>query len=232
RDVIRYGRFHLDSGTASGVANVVSPESLLQMREPAMPVPGTQLQMGRDWFVQDAAGERVFFHGGDTLGQHTDFVAIPEQGFALIVLTNGQGGGSAAAVAALNAALAQVPALARLVGQIGLTQSLIVPADAPTVTLPADEVDDYAGRYADPGVVITLAEKGEGLEGSTEMIEQPGSLQPALLPPAAPPAPVAFLAKDMGVTNGARLPFVRDAEGRIGWLSAGLCLLPRVDAEA
>jgi hypothetical protein len=188
--------------------------------------------MGRDWFVQDVAGTRVFFHGGDTLGQHTDFFAIPEQDFVLIVLTNGQGGGGFAAVAALNTALAQFPALTPLVGQLGITQSLIAPADAPTVTLPAEELAAYVGRYADPGVVITLAEKGEVLEGATEMIEQPGSWQPALWPPAAPPAPVAFLAKDMGVSNGARLPFVRDAEGRVQWVSAGLRLVPRVDADA
>jgi CubicO group peptidase (beta-lactamase class C family) len=231
RDVIRYGRFHIDAGTATGPANVVSPDSLLQMREPAMPVPGTSMQMGRDWFVQDVEGTRVFFHGGDTPGQHTDFFAIPEQGFVLIVLTNGQGGGGLAAVAALNAALAQFPALAPLVGQIGITQSLIAPADAPPVNLPAEELAAYTGGYADPGVVITLAEKGEALEGSTEMIEQPGSWQPALRPPAAPPAPVAFLAKDMGVSNGARLPFVRDAEGRVQWVSAGLRLVPRVDAD-
>jgi hypothetical protein len=31
-----------------------------------------------------------------------------------------------------------------------------------------------------------------------------------------PPAPVAFLAKDLGVTNRLRLPFVRDGEGRVG----------------
>jgi len=232
RDVLRYGRFHIDAGTVPGPANVVSPDSLIQMREPAMPIPGTPIQMGRDWFVQDVEGTRVFFHGGDTLGQHTDFFAIPEQHFALVVLTNGQGGGGLAAVAALNTALAQFPALAPLTGQIGITQSLIAPADAPTVTLSAEELAAYAGRYADPGVVITLAEKGEGLEGSTQMIEQPGSWQPVLRPPAAPPALVAFLAKDMGVSHGARLPFVRDAEGRVGWVSSGLRLVPRVEGQA
>ncbi len=232
RDVLRYGRFHIDAGAVTGAANVVSPDSLAQMREPAMPVPGTPLQMGRDWFLQDVEGTRVIFHGGDTLGQHTDFFAIPEQRFALVVLTNGQGGGGLAAVAALNTALAQFPALAPLVGQIGITQSLIAPSDAPTMTLTADEVAAYAGRYADPGLVITLAEKGEGLEGSTEMIEQPGVGQPAIRPPTAPPVPVAFLAKDMGVSNGQRLPFVRDAEGRVEWVAVGLRLVPRVDAEA
>ncbi len=197
-----------------------------------MPVPGTSMQMGRDWFVQDVEGTRVFFHGGDTLGQHTDFFAIPEPGFVLIVLTNGQGGGGLAAVAALNAALAQFPALAPLVGQIGITQSLIAPADAPTVTLPTEELAEYAGRYADPGMIVTFTESGEGLEGSTEMVEQPGSWQPAFQPPAALPVSISFLAKDMGVSNGARLPFVRDEDGQVGWVSAGLRLVPRVEAEA
>jgi CubicO group peptidase (beta-lactamase class C family) len=232
RDVIRYGRFHMNAGTVPGHANVVSPESLRRMREPAIPIPGTPIQMGRDWFVQDVVGTRVFYHGGDTLGQHTDFFAIPEQRFALVVLTNGQGGGSAVALVALDSALAQFPALAPLAGKIGLIPALIAPPDAPTVTLSADELAEYAGRYADPGQVVIVAMDGEGLEASTEMTEQPGAWQPTLWPPTAPAAPVTFLARDMGVANGARLPFVRDAEGRVGWVSAGLRLVPRVDDDA
>ena len=73
RDVLRYGRFHLAAGTIAGPANIVSPNSLRQMQEPAMPIPGTSLQIGRDWFVQDVAGMRVFSHDGDTLGQHTAY---------------------------------------------------------------------------------------------------------------------------------------------------------------
>jgi hypothetical protein len=83
---------------------------------------------------------RVFSHNGDTLGQHTDFLAIPAQQFALIVLTNGQGGGSLAATAALDAALAQFPALTPLVGKLGLTHALLAQAGAPTVTLSADDL--------------------------------------------------------------------------------------------
>jgi hypothetical protein len=60
------------------------------------------------------------------------------------------------------------------------------------------------------------------------MIAQPGSWQPAFQPAAAPPASISFLAKDMGVSNGARLPFVRDADGRVGWVSVGLRLIPRI----
>jgi CubicO group peptidase (beta-lactamase class C family) len=232
RDVLRYGRFHLGAETVTGAANVVSPESLLQMREPAIAIAGTAIQMGRDWFVQDVEGTRVFYHGGDTLGQHTDFYAIPEQRFVLVVLTNGQGGGSPAATAALDAALTQIPALAPLAGTIGLGPALLAPPDAQTVTLPADEVAAYAGRYADPGQVFTFAEQGEGLDLSLEQIIQPGALLPAIQPPPPPltPITVAFLAEDVAVINQQRMPFVRDADGRVQWVSSGLRLVPRVDA--
>ena len=182
-----------------------------------MPIPGTSLQIGRDWFVQDVAGMRVFSHEGDTPGQHTDFLAIPAQQFALIVLTNGQGGGLAAtaALAALDAALAQFPALTPLVGKLGLTHALWAPAGAPTVTLSADDLTAYAGRYADLDEVLTFARSGDGLTVTKEQLIQPGSWQPAIQSPPGPgPAvPLTFLAKDIALVNGARLPFVRDASG-------------------
>jgi CubicO group peptidase (beta-lactamase class C family) len=228
RDVLRYGRFHFAAGTIAGPANIVSPNSLRQMQEPAMPIPGTALQIGRDWFVEDVAGMRVFEHNGDTLGQHTDFIVIPAQQFALIVLTNCLSGGGLAATAALDAALAQFPALMPLVGKLGLTHALLAPAGAPTVTLSADDLTAYAGRYADPGEVLTFTRSGEGLTVTGELLIQPGSWQPAIQPPPAPAAPVTFLAKDMALANGARVPFVRDASGRVQWVSFGLRLVPRL----
>jgi CubicO group peptidase (beta-lactamase class C family) len=228
RDVLRYGRFHLAAGTVAGPANIVSPNSLRQMQEPAIPVPGMPIQMGRDWFVQDEAGMRVFWHPGDTLGQHADFFAIPAQQFALTVLTNGQFGGSLAGAAALDAALAQFPALTPLVGRLGEKRALLAPAGAPTVTLLADDLAAYAGRYADPGQVLTFTRSGDGLRVTVELLAEPGSWQPAIQPPPAPAAPVTFLAKDMALAYGGRVPFVRDASGRVQWVSSGLRLVPRV----
>jgi hypothetical protein len=188
--------------------------------------------MGRDWFVQDIAGTRVFWHAGDTEGQHADFFAIPDQRFVLVVLTNGQGGGSAAATAALDAALAQFPALAPLVDTIGLGHALQAPPDAATITLPANQVAEYAGRYADPGQALTVTVEGTGPELSIEHIDQPGAYVDTIRPPTAPPVPVAFLAKDMADVNGARVSFVRDQEGRVQWVAVGLRLMPRVEAKA
>ena len=39
---------------------------------------------------------------------------------------------------------------------------------------------------------------------------------------------MTFLAKDVALVNGVRLPFVRDASGRVQWVSSGARLVPRV----
>src|SRR5262249_293351 len=88
RDVLRYARLHLRAHAAPERASVVQPASLRRMQEPAVPVPGTPLWMGLDWFSQAVDGLRAIMHGGDTLGQHTVFLAVPERGFALILLLN------------------------------------------------------------------------------------------------------------------------------------------------
>lgn len=232
RDMIRYTRFHMERGTAPGAANVVSPDSLAQMQEPAVEIPGTSLQMGMDWIVQDVDGVRAIFHSGDTHGQHADLVVVPGHGFALVVLTNGQSGGSVVAAAALDAALAGIPELAPLTGRIGLLPALLVAPDAPTVNLPPEQVAEYAGRYADPGQVMTLVQADDGLELSIELLTQPDAWLPAINAPLPPTAPVAFLEEDVAVANQLRLPFVRDSEGRVGWVSSGLRLVPRVDEDA
>ena len=131
------------------------------------------------------------------------------------------------AAAALDVALAEIPALAPHVGQIGLLPALLAPADAPTVDLPPTQEEEYVGHYADPGQAITLTSTDDGLEVSVETIEQPGAFLPSIFPSPSPVAPVAFLDTDMAVAGGGRLPFVRDEDGRVAWISAGLRLLPR-----
>lgn len=236
RDVLRYARFHLAAGTAqtpagavAGGASIVSGESLLRMREPVMDAPGLPVSMGRNWFVQEVAGTRVFLHNGDTPGQHAEFLAVPEHGFAFVLLTNSSGGGLAA-MQILDAALASYPGLEPLSGKVGLTQAFLVPADAPTVALPPEKLAEYAGRYADPGAIHTVVVRDGGLEVTSEVIEAPGTFQSAIQPLPSLPVAIAFLAEDEGVVNGVvRQPFVRDAAGRVGWLSSGLRLIPRAD---
>jgi CubicO group peptidase (beta-lactamase class C family) len=233
-DVLRYARFHMDRGVAPGDANLVHPETLARMHEPAVDVPGLPLQMGMNWFVQDIDGVRAFFHGGDTLGQHTELVAIPDQDFAMVVLTNGQGGGGIASAMALDAALAEIPELSSLSGRIGLHHALLIDGDPPPIELSSDERAEYVGRYADPGQVYTFELTDDGLEVSAETIQEPGAWQPAIVPPPPPAAAAAveFLEEDIAMINRQRMPFVRNADGQVGWVSVGLRLLPRDDADA
>lgn len=229
RDVIRYGRFHIAHGTVAGPANIVSPESLAEMKEPALPVAGTSLWMGRNWFVQDIDGIRAIGHSGDTLGQHTDFFAVPEYGFAIVVLTNGQPG-SGASFAAVDAAVRQVPELAPLAGQLGLVPALMTPADASPLDVAEAELEEYAGRYANLDTTVEVTLQDDGLHVSSATSADPEVWQPVLPAPTAQPAQFALVEPDIaGIPGGPKLPFVRDADGRVGWLSAGLRLIPRAD---
>lgn len=233
RDVIRYAHFHLGASgmsAAAGRARVVQPASLRRMQEPSVPVPGLPLQMGLDWFILDVRGVRMIAHAGDTPGQHTHFVLVPAHGFAFVLLTNGQGGGAAAAVDALDEALALYPGLGALAGPEGFAYAGSVPADAPAITLSPEQLAAYAGRYADPGRALIFTPTANGLERTVEEMPEPGVYRGAIEPPPSQePLPVTFLGEDMGVVAGQALqPFVRNSAGRVGWVLQGLQLLPRV----
>jgi CubicO group peptidase (beta-lactamase class C family) len=228
RDVLRYARLHLGAQAAPERASIVQPASLRRMQEPAVPVPGLPLWMGLDWFIQDIDGLRVISHNGDTLGQHTVFVAVPERGFALALLLNGQPGALAELVA-LDEAMSRYSGLERLSGQVGLTRALVAPEDAPTVALTPEQLAAYAGRYVDPGEADTFGLTADGLERTIELTPEPGSVEPAIAAPPPEPAPITFLAHDRAVAGELRLPFVRNATGGVGWVADGLRLRPRAD---
>ena len=225
RDVLRYARLHLGL-EPPGRTRILKPASLRAMQEPAVPVPGLPLSMGRSWFTQDVDGLRVISHDGDTLGQHTVFLAVPQRRFAFILLLNGQPG-AVAGLAALDEALSRYPGLAALSGKAGIMRALLVEPDVPDVG-PGERLRTYAGRYADPGLAETFLIAGPGLERSVDPTPEPGTWQPAILPPPPQPAPVAFLERDIAVSGGMRLPFVRNRDGEVGWVADGLRLRPRV----
>lgn len=233
RDVVRYARMHLGMDGPAGAKPpprrpaLLTPASLRAMQEPSVPVPGLELSMGRSWFIQEADGLRVISHDGDTLGQHTVFVAVPERRFAFILMLNGQPG-AAAGLTALDEALARYPGLAGVSGKAGLVRALLAPDDAPAVTLSRSQRNDYAGRYADPGITDTFRVAGDGLERRATVTPLPDSLQPNIPPPPRDePETVTFLAEDIGVSAGMRLPFVRNSGGDVGWVAEGLRLRPR-----
>ncbi len=229
RDVLRYARLHLGAGALSGPASIVRPESLGQMQAVALPVPWPSLSMGMNWFIQEVAGLRAIMHGGDTVGQHTEFVMVPEHHFAFILFSNAQPG-SQLAQEVLDEALARYPGLGALSGQVGITRALLADADTPTVTLTPEALASYAGTYVDPGETDTVTATADGLQIAVEQTPEPGTFNPAIQPVAPLPtqsAPLSFLAPDLALVGQGKVPFVRDASGRVGWLGSGLRLRPR-----
>jgi CubicO group peptidase (beta-lactamase class C family) len=235
RDLLRYARFHLaaetsqaSAGAAVTNAAVVSPESLLRMREPVMDIPGLPLRIGRSWFLQDVDGVRVFTHNGATLGQGAELVVIPEHGFAFAIVANSSAAGPTASDV-IQAALASYPGLESLAGKVGILRAFIAPVDVPTVELPPEKLAEYAGSYVAPGISYSVALRDGALEFADEPVGETDTLQSAIQPMSTGPAPVTFLAEDEAILGGARLPFVRDSAGRVAWLSIGARLIPRSD---
>jgi CubicO group peptidase (beta-lactamase class C family) len=233
RDLIRYARFHLDPGSVAGNSRLVQPESLRRMQTPAKAVPGLPASIGMNWIIQEVDGIRTFQHPGLTLGQATEFIVLPEQRFAFTMLTN-SALGRQVAVAALDAALASYPGLASLSGTIGIIQAETADPGTPTVSLPAEQLAEYAGRYATPVQAFDFTPTESGLEVTQVQFTLPDQWQPDIPAPAEtgdpPSEAVTFAAPDEALALGLRLPFVRDASGRVGWVGVGLRLQPRQDA--
>lgn len=227
REVLRYARMHLGD-PVDGESELLSQEARRNMQDPAIAVPGLPMSMGRNWFVQDVDGVRAIIHNGDTLGQHTVFIAVPERRFALVLLTNSLTGAVAVELATTDAAMTVYPDMAPLVGRVGLSRAAMAPEGEPTVTLPARELAEYSGRFADPGTISNLTVRDNGLTVVSETIAIPNAMRPAIEPlPPTDPMAVEFVAKDAAVVGGGLNPFVRNAAGRVGWVGAGLRLIPR-----
>ncbi|PRY44698.1 serine hydrolase [Umezawaea tangerina] len=91
-DVLAFARMHLLGGVAADGTEVLSAQSVAAMTSHQADLPD-KLSLGDSWglgwirFGWD--GQRLFGHDGNTLGQAAFLRVLPEQGLAVVLLTNG-----------------------------------------------------------------------------------------------------------------------------------------------
>lgn len=92
-DLLAFARMHIRDGETADGRRVLSAESARAMRRPqiAQPDPSMSPAWGIGWSIERLSDPLVVEHGGNTCGQHSVLVAVPERDLALCVLTNGDG---------------------------------------------------------------------------------------------------------------------------------------------
>ena len=97
-DLLTFVRLHLDDGKAADGTQLLSPAAVKQMQEPQIDVPDRYTlgdKWGLGWILFDWSGKRLFGHDGSTVGQYAFLRVLPDERFAVSLLTNGGDAGVA-----------------------------------------------------------------------------------------------------------------------------------------
>jgi hypothetical protein len=199
------------------------------MRTPQQAIPGVAgLAMGLSWFVQNVGSVQLVMHDGDTFGQHTTFVMVPEQNFALVLLTNAQPGGAFAEPAILATAAQQYLGLDDASARAGMVAVLLAPGNPTRVSLSPDELGAFAGRYADLATAVSLRVANGTLRLNMERLSLRDQVRPEIDLPLPNDVAVQIVGTDLLAAGPFQMPVVHTADGAVAWLGLGLRLIPRV----
>jgi CubicO group peptidase (beta-lactamase class C family) len=226
RDQLAWARFHLGDGTADDGTRILAKELLDLMKQPTAEMKGSALgdYVGISWLMRDVDGVRLVGHGGTTNGQHSEFVTVPERGFALISMTNTGPSGPQ-----LNHDLEKW-ALETILG-------LTVPEPEP-IALGDAALAVYAGTYETIAAVCEISADSGRLSAKVTikphfaaMLRESGEE----VPDEQPPVPLALLSSEgdqyvvpEGPGKGMRGYFTRDGEGNVVGVHLGGRLATRV----
>lgn len=205
RDLLKYARFHMSSGKR----NVITGKSLKAMRVQQVDA-GPRGGMGITWFIRKVGYVTLYAHGGATNGQQAYLFFIPEQDFALAILTNSDDGGI----------------ITTGITNYALELYFHAKANLPKpIEKPVSELREYAGRYLIGIECFDLKVKGKHL--IYHHIPLGGFPTPDIPPgPAMPPMRFSFYEKDKVIGldepyKDALGDFIRDEKGRLQFFRIG-----------
>jgi CubicO group peptidase (beta-lactamase class C family) len=207
-DQLRYARFHMGDGRASGGERLLSEESMRLMQTPRIEASNGE-QFGIGWFISDLDGTKLLRHGGATNGQMSAFALVPSRQWAITILTN----------AGMGRTLHTEIVAWALKHYIGYTP----PPDDP-IESTAEDLAPYVGHYS--GLVVDLdLYLQDGALAIQSVLKQ--ALPGQEMPPQEPPVTLARYAPDKlvmldGPSPGTHIEFIRDPEtNNITWLRYG-----------
>jgi hypothetical protein len=227
-----FARLHLSDGVAPNGTRLLPAYTTQLMRTAQSSFSGVSaMQMGLIWFVQEIGGIRFATHVGDTFGQHTTLILAPDEGFALVLLTNAEPGGGGAAKAAVTAAARAYLGMDEDAARVGVQAGVSYASDTTPLELSAAELAEYAGRFETPIDAMSLRVDGGQLLISVETKEMAGYVREDILPDEVTDYPVSVIGGDrLAIGSSMVASFIRQPDGEIGWLRASVRTMPRVGA--
>ena len=205
-DLLTYARFQLDRGVTKAGQTLLSPETWQEMHSPHFPVYGEE-HWGLGWSVDDGHGARLTAHGGATVGYMSQLTLVPERGFAVAVLTNGDTGRQVTRAAAKFA----------LKEFLGLEAGK--PAAQPDRT---DGLAELAGLYRRPAADMKVDRTDQGLK-VTYITTAAYPTKDSPLPPPITDIPLAWCGPDRliavsGPLTDETAEVIRRDDGSVGWI--------------
>lgn len=240
-DFLAYARFHLGDGTANG-APVLARATLNRMQTPTdiSASIAQDLYIGLPWFIIGTSRGNLLDHDGDTFGQHAEVMLLPDQQFALVLLTNANRGAMLPTIALAEAARQYLGvntggmSTGSTTGS-GMAAGAMGAMGAKTVQLPPEKLGEYVGVYRVPSRVLTV-----------RPMEQMGQMGDQLILDAGPgdasdqvafvnaedqtlqQLPLAFLKEDVGIAaNMLVVEFLRRPDGSVGYIRLSERLYPK-----
>lgn len=210
-DQLRWARFHLGDGRAHDGARLLPTDLLSRMQQPTVALRSSSLgdAIGIGWFIRDVGGARVVSHGGSANGQFAELHLVPEQGLAVVALSNaGPDAGLAFNRSAITWALEHY-------GHVTEREPQPLPFDPVRAR-------EASGRYANDMMTLTITTDSDAMAIECRIRPEVREATDTELPPDLPPAALGFLAGEgdeflvvTGGLTGQRGCLVRNAAGAI-----------------
>lgn len=101
-DLTHYLIAHLNGG-AYGAGSILSPAGMAELHRAAVPIGDrdTEASYAMGWFVEERDGVSIVSHAGTTANFHANLVLIPDRGWGIALLMNGENGLQGTRIAAL-----------------------------------------------------------------------------------------------------------------------------------